>query len=306
MRPLCDCTNRLQHTPSWNRQPTPRGPRLVLPPRLVSPFDTRPPSVSMTTTRSSLPFATPFGCRITPASAVRYKTLKNYKQVLIALIRYVGNKPLDKLTKPEYQKYLLFLKDKKRLGSATLNVHINGYKFYCEKILEREKDFYDIAYPRMPVKLPTVYSIAEVEALFNATTSLKYRTLFRLVYATGLRLSEVAHLKLTDLDRVRRLVHVRGGKGKKDRIVMLGEKLETYLNEYLTYYKSKTYILKMRKTTNRCKTGLFNWYIVIRFVLRVFRNGVVSILYDTVLLRIYWNQVWTSAIFRSWWVTKVF
>ncbi len=67
----------------------------------------------------------PFGCRTTPASAVRYKTLKNYKQALIALIRYAGTKPLDQFTKPEYQKYLLFLKDKKRLGPATLNVHIN-------------------------------------------------------------------------------------------------------------------------------------------------------------------------------------
>ena len=84
-------------------------------------------------------------------------------------------------------------------------------------MLEREKEFYDISYPRQAAKLPTVYSIAEVEALFKATTSLKYRTIFMLVYATGLRLSEVAHLRLTDLDRVRRLVHVRSGKGKKDR-----------------------------------------------------------------------------------------
>ncbi len=54
-----------------------------------------------------------------------YKTLKNYKQALIALIRYAGTKPLNELTKAEYQKYLLFLKDKKQLGPATLNVHIN-------------------------------------------------------------------------------------------------------------------------------------------------------------------------------------
>ncbi len=173
-----------------------------------------------------------------------YKTLKNYKQALIALIRYAGTKPLDQFTKPDYQKYLLFLVEKKRLSSATLNVHINGYKFYCEKILERKKDLYDIAYPRMPVKLPTVYSVAEVEALFNATTSLKYRTLFRLVYATGMRLSEVAHLKLIDLDRARRLVHVRGGKGKKDRVVMLGEKLERYIDDYLSDHSPTIYLFE--------------------------------------------------------------
>ena len=173
-----------------------------------------------------------------------YKTLKNYRQALIALIRYTGNKPLDQLTKADYQKYLLFLVEKKRLSSSTLNVHINAYKFYQEKVLERDKSYYDIAYPRQATKIPTVYSTAEINAIFYATTSLKYRSLFTLVYATGLRLSEVINLKLTDLDRVRRLVHVRSGKGKKDRIVMLGDKLEATLNEYLQRYKPKIYVFE--------------------------------------------------------------
>lgn len=173
-----------------------------------------------------------------------YKTLKNYRQALIALIRYVGTKPLEELTKADYQKYLLFLTEKKRLSSATLNVHINAFKFYCEKILERDKAFYDITHPRQAQKLPTVYSAAEINAIFDATTSLKYRTLFMLVYATGLRLSEVAHLKLTDFDRVRRLVHVQGGKGKKDRIVMLSDKLELALQAYLTDYKPRVYVFE--------------------------------------------------------------
>ncbi len=65
-----------------------------------------------------------------------------------------------------------------------------------------------------------------------------------LVYATGLRLSEAATLKLTDLDRDRRLVAVRGGKGKKDRVVMLSEKLETIINEYLTKHHPQTYLFE--------------------------------------------------------------
>ncbi len=123
---------------------------------------------------------------------------------------------------PTIQNTCCFWRRKSGLASSTLNVHINGWKFYCEKILEREKEFYDIAYPRQPVKLPTVYSVTEVKAFFKATTSLKYRTLFTAGLCYGTALSEVAHLRLTDLDRVRRLVHVRGGKGKKDRVVMLG------------------------------------------------------------------------------------
>lgn len=173
-----------------------------------------------------------------------FRTLKNYKQALVALIRYVGAKPLEELTRADYQKYLLFLVEKKHYSPATLNVHINAWKFYQEKILERDKTYYNIAYARQPTKLPTVYSIAEVRAIFLATTSLKYRTLFTVVYATGLRLSEVARLKLTDLDQTRRLIMVRGGKGKKDRAVMFSNKLETTLSNYFLHYKPHTYLFE--------------------------------------------------------------
>lgn len=178
-----------------------------------------------------------------------YKTYKNYKQAIIALIRYADRtagppKPLDQLTKPAYQKYLLFLVEKKRYSPATLNVHINAWKFYQEKVIGRDKEFYDVAYPRQATKLPTVYSIAEVKAIFNTTTSLKYRTIFQLVYATGMRVSEVAALRITDLDRVRRLITIRGGKGKKDRVVMLTDKLEAVINQYLSEYKPRAFLFE--------------------------------------------------------------
>ena len=183
-------------------------------------------------------------CNALNVQGYSYKTLKNYRQAIIALIRYADPKPIDELTKAQYQKYLLFLVEKKRFSRATLNVHINGWKFYQEKVLGRDKEFYDIAYSKTPQKLPTVYSVAEVKAIFRAATSLKYRTLFQVVYATGLRLSEVAHLRLTDLDRNRQLINIRGGKGQKDRVVMLTEKLRAYLDTYLNQYNPKTFLFE--------------------------------------------------------------
>lgn len=208
-----------------------------------------------------------------------FKTYKNYKQAIIALIRYADRKPIDNLTKAYYQQYLLFLINKKKLSPATINVHINGYKFYCEKVLQRDKEFYDIQHPRQATKLPTVYSVAEVKAIFNATTSLKYRTLFSLVYATGLRLNEVAHLKLTDLDYGRKLLHVRGGKGKKDRIVMLTDKLEAAINEYLTRYKPKQFLFEEMQTgepiTNRAIQQVYS--DTVRFAGITKRGGIHSL-----------------------------
>ncbi|MBO0950692.1 tyrosine-type recombinase/integrase [Fibrella forsythiae] len=173
-----------------------------------------------------------------------YRTYKNYKQALVSLISYVGDEPLDSLTKAQYQRYLLFLVDKKRYSPATVNVHINAWKFYQEKILQRDKAQYGLTYPRQPEKLPTVYSTTEIKAIFRETTSLKYRTLFQLVYATGLRLSEAARLRKTDLDRNRRLINVRGGKGKKDRVVMLSGKLEALLDTYLSKYQPASYVFE--------------------------------------------------------------
>lgn len=177
-----------------------------------------------------------------------FKTFKNYKQAIITLIRYADSKPLDTLTKAYYQQYLLFLLNRKKLSSSTVNIHINAYKFYCEKILQRDKEFYDIASPRMPTKLPAVYSVAEVKAIFKAATSLKYRTLFQVVYATGLRLSEVAQLRLNNIDWNRSLITVKAGKGKKDRVVMLSEKLRFCLNEYLSYYHPQIFLFESAET----------------------------------------------------------
>lgn len=173
-----------------------------------------------------------------------YKTLKSYKQALIALIQHTAPQSIDTLPKETYQQYLLYLATRRRLSSSTRNVHINAYKFYREKVLGHDAEFYAIDYARTPTKLPTVYSVAEVKAIFRATTSLKYRTLFKLVYATGLRLSEVAHLRLTDLDRNRQLVNVRGGKGKKDRVVMLTNKLVAVLDDYLRQFSPATYLFE--------------------------------------------------------------
>ncbi|MBN8820549.1 MULTISPECIES: site-specific integrase [unclassified Spirosoma] len=183
-------------------------------------------------------------CNALQIRGYSYKTIKNYKQALISLIRYYQPNSVDSLIKAQYQNYLLFLVEKRRYNPSTLNVHINAWKFYCEKVLQREKEFYDISYPRQAHKLPTVYSVAEVKTIFRATTSLKYRTLFKLVYATGLRLSEVACIRLTDIDRVRRLITVRGGKGKKDRVVMLTEKMDLLLAEYQTAYNPQVFLFE--------------------------------------------------------------
>jgi site-specific recombinase XerD len=89
-----------------------------------------------------------------------------------------------------------------------------------------------VAHPKKPQLLPDVLTKQEVLALFEAIGSLKYKAIIATTYSAGLRISEVCTLGVTDIDSKRMLIHIRGGKGKKDRYVMLSEQLLVLLRQY--------------------------------------------------------------------------
>jgi integrase/recombinase XerD len=84
-------------------------------------------------------------------------------------------------------------------------------------------------------KLPVVLSKEEIELVYKQLTTIKYKAIFLVLYSTGLRISEMLHLQLRDIDSKRMVITVRNGKGSKDRTVMLSKKLLTVLR---AYYKS--------------------------------------------------------------------
>jgi len=89
-----------------------------------------------------------------------------------------------------------------------------------------------IVYPKLPKKLPVVLSLEEVEQFLEPIGNIKHRAMFVLAYATGLRLMEVATLKISNIDSRRMVIHVENGKGGKDRYVMLAPSLLLLLREY--------------------------------------------------------------------------
>ncbi len=88
-------------------------------------------------------------------------------------------------------------------------------------------------YPRKTFRLPKILSVEQVSKLIDAAPTMFYRILLMALYATGLRRAELAHLKVKDIDRERMVIHVKGGKGRKDRDVMLSPKLLQELECYL-------------------------------------------------------------------------
>jgi integrase/recombinase XerD len=142
------------------------------------------------------------------------------------------NKPPDQLGPEEVRTWQLFLLNEKQVKLSTYIQAVCALRFFYQNTLHRRIEIDRIPLPRYEKKLPVILSKAEVKALLEAPKNLKHRAMLATMYGAGLRVSEVAKLKVNDLDRERHAIWVRGGKGHKDRQVMLAEPLRDLLAAY--------------------------------------------------------------------------
>ena len=118
------------------------------------------------------------------------------------------------------------------MSPSKQNQLINAIKFYYEKVLGREKQYYKIERPGKESKLPDILHKEEIASMIRLTENIKHKNLIVLIYSCGLRKSEAINLKLTDIDSKRMLVKIRGSKGKKDRYVQLADGTLKVLRKY--------------------------------------------------------------------------
>jgi len=123
------------------------------------------------------------------------------------------------ITKEDINNYLLTLIKKKNISSSQQNQRIDSIKFHYERVLRRQKEYYNIARSRKEHKLPDVLSKEEIGAMLKNTNNLKHRSLITLIYSCGLRCNEAINMKLEGIDSKRMLIKIKGAKGKKDRYV---------------------------------------------------------------------------------------
>ena len=109
-------------------------------------------------------------------------------------------------------------------------------KFYFEQVLHREKFFWEIPRPKKPLLLPKVLGEDELEKLFKALENIKHKAMLFAAYSAGLRVSEIAALKIKDIDSGRMQIFVEQAKGKKDRYVTLSPVLLDILRAYIKKY----------------------------------------------------------------------
>lgn len=139
----------------------------------------------------------------------------------------------------EYQVHLF--RDRK-LSAGTIQSRCAALRFLFVKTLRRPYLLDEIPFPKRPRKLPTVLSPEEVARLIDSARNLMHRTMLMTLYATGLRRAELCHLKVSDIDSERMVIHVHQGKGSRDRDVLLTPKLLDTLREYWRWMKPKTYL----------------------------------------------------------------
>jgi site-specific recombinase XerD len=172
-------------------------------------------------------------------------TTRNYLRVVGDFAKYFGKSP-DKLGPNELRTYQAHLLTERKLTPGTVVNRVAALRFFFVKTLKRHqfRDF--LPYPRDRRRLPTVLSREEVARLINAAGTLFRRTLLTTLYATGMRRSELIHLKVSDIDSQRMIIRVVEGKGGKDRDLPLSPALLETLREYWRWRKPKLYLFPTR------------------------------------------------------------
>jgi site-specific recombinase XerD len=160
------------------------------------------------------------------------------------LARYFGKSP-DELSENEIKEYLLHLRES-GLADGTFRFYAAGIKFLYSTTLQQQ--WVDgIKFGKRPLKLPMVLDLSEVQALFSVTHNIKHKAMLMIMYSSGLRISEVSKLKITDIDSKRMMVYVRQGKGSKDRYTILSQTTLECLRQYWHKYRPKEWLFEGQK-----------------------------------------------------------
>lgn len=171
-------------------------------------------------------------------------TIKVYTSMFQAFLNYFADKDLDAITEQDIRKYQDYLVRSKKVSISTQNQAINSIKFYFEKVKGGDKLDVQIERPFKEKKLPEIISEHEVLKLLKATQNLKHKAIITMLYSSGLRRSELINLRLKDIDYEKRIIFVRGGKGRKDRTTLLADNTVLILKKYFVIYKPNYWLFE--------------------------------------------------------------
>ena len=158
-------------------------------------------------------------------------TRRAYFRIIEDFARHF-NRPPDQLGPAHIREYTAHLFRDRKLSDSSVHQTVGALRFFFVKMRKRPWRVEETPYPKRRTRLPVILSREEVARLIESASNPFHRTILMTLYATGVRRAELARLKLTDIDTERMVLHIRNGKGRKDRDVVLSPHLLTELRQH--------------------------------------------------------------------------
>lgn len=171
-------------------------------------------------------------------------SVRSYVQTLLVFLEYFRHKPINEITKEDV---IAFNRDyvlKRELSASYQSQFVNALKLLYGQVIKTGMDPGMLIRPKKPFRLPDVLSEDDVAAILGACENLKHKTMLSLMYSAGLRRGELLNLKPGDIDSSRMMIHIRNGKGARDRLVPLSPLILDLLRDYYRQYRPKEYLFE--------------------------------------------------------------
>jgi integrase/recombinase XerD len=168
-------------------------------------------------------------------------TKKSYMGIIRKFSEYFNTSP-EHLRTEEIREYLLHLKRDKKQATQTLDLAYSALKFFYSTVLARPWEMSPVPRVKLEKKLPVVLSMEEIAALLSTIQNIKHKAILTVIYSAGLRTSEAAGLKVSDIDSARMQIRVQNSKGAKDRYTILSETALQLLRQYWKIYRPRHWL----------------------------------------------------------------
>ena len=169
------------------------------------------------------------------------RTQEAYTRAVRQLAEHYHKSP-DLITEEELRQYFLHIINVKHYSRNSTTIALCGIRFFFEQTLNRNWSLFNIVRPAPEHKLPVILSLEEVREILNRVRLPRYRVCLSTIYACGLRLQEGIRLAVPDIDSARMMIHVRHGKGNKDRYVPLPQRTLELLRDYWVTHRNPALI----------------------------------------------------------------
>ena len=171
-------------------------------------------------------------------------SIDTYTNAFRQFLNYFSGVDIDILKEKEIERFINEQVTKNNISISYQKQLVAAIKFWYIGVLDRKMRL-DYLYPnRGEFKVPVVFSQQEIKKMLDVCENIKHKAILTTIYSCGLRLSELTNLIIRDIDSDSMTVTIRQGKGNRDRVVVLSEKLLILLSDYFKKYKPKEYLFE--------------------------------------------------------------